>query len=115
MVLPCRIGVLPGESDQPQPLRLSVTIHADLGAAMSSGRLEDTVDYGELSESVRGVVERGTWTLLEQLAGEILRELTRNPRVEAASVRLSKVRPPLPEEFGTVAVEMQRLREYFWS
>lgn len=115
MLLPCRIGVLPGESDRPQLLRLFLRVYADLTPAMASGRIEDTLDYGRLSEEIRRVVDRGPWTLLESLAGELLRELTRDPRVARAAVRISKENPPLPEDVGPVAVEIERSREFFWS
>lgn len=115
MRLPCRIGVLPGESDRPQPLRVRLRLRADLTAATESGELGDTLDYARISEQVRAVVEDGPWTLLEKLAGEILREVTRDPRVMRASVRLTKDRPPLGPEVGPISVEIERGRNSFWS
>ncbi len=46
-------GVLPEERTRAQPFEVDLDLSVDLEAAGASDALEDTVDYGTLSEHVR--------------------------------------------------------------
>lgn len=106
--LPCRIGVLPGENDRTQPVRVEMSVEVDLRRAAASGDIEHTLDYGELHGRLRDRVLGGTWTLLEALAGALLDEALDFPRVRVARVMVEKCTPPFPTAIGPVRVHMRR-------
>jgi dihydroneopterin aldolase len=110
MVLPCRVGTLPGESDQPQPLRVRLRLAIDLRAPGRSDRLEDTLDYGAVPPMVAAVLERGPFRLLESVAEKIADAMLLDGRVEQVDVEVEKVHPPLPEAFGPIGIHIFRAR-----
>jgi dihydroneopterin aldolase len=111
MEVPCRVGVLPGEADVPQPVHVEVTVHLDLSRAAASDALADTLDYRALVEIVRSLAAGRSYHLLEAMGARILQEIARDPRVLAVEVRLRKVRPPLGPEAGAIAIELRHEKE----
>lgn len=110
--LPCRIGVLEGENERPQPVRVGLRLEMDLDRAGRSGRLEDTVDYARVHAVVRGLVLARRWTLVESLARAILHDtLASDSRILAAGVTVQKCEPPLGDAAGPVTIHMHRTRE----
>lgn len=68
----------------------------DMSAAAASDRLEDTVDYGGIYDTVADVMNGKHADLLEYLAGEIIRRISeRFPGIPDFSIRVSKYRPPV--------------------
>lgn len=106
--LPCRIGVLPGESARTQPVRVELVVHLDLFEAAASGDLDDALDYGLLHRKVRTRILAETWTLLEALAGSILDDALEDPRVTSAAVMVEKCTPPFDTAVGPVRIHMRR-------
>ena len=104
-----RHGVLPEERRLGVRLVVDVELDCDLGPASASDRLVDTVDYPEVYELVRNVVEGESHQLLETVAGRIADTMLELDRVAAATVRVRK-RPPLAGEFRSFGVEMTRRR-----
>ena len=110
-VLPCRIGVLPGEAGSPQPVRAKVTIELDLERVLGSGSLDDSVDYAPLHAALVATICGHRWTLIEVLGAALMQEALRPAAVNAATVRLTKVEPPFPDAVGPVTLEFRRERE----
>lgn len=108
MEVSCRVGALPGETDRPQAIRVTLTAHLDLGEAAASDALRDALDYRELAEIVRRMAGRGPYQLLESLGGVIADEVLRLGRVESVEVGLEKLRPPLGPEVGAIVVRLRR-------
>ncbi len=104
-----RHGVFPAERELGARFTVDVQLEADLRAAASSDRLEDTVNYVEAYEMVREVVEGEPCHLLEAVAERIAGRMLTLPRVESATVRVRK-RPPLEGEFRSFGVELTRRR-----
>jgi FolB domain-containing protein len=82
-------GALPEEVVRPQPFEVDLELIADLREAGRSDALEATVDYGELCEAVRTVIEGDHATLLEH-------------------VTVRKLRPPVPVALASAAVRICR-------
>lgn len=108
--LPCRIGVLEGENETPQPVGATVTIECDLGPVLASGALADTIDYGPLHATLVELIRERTWTLLEGLGGALMEAALRPRGVRAATVEVTKVRPPLGADSGPVTLSFRRER-----
>lgn len=85
-----RHGANPGERDAAQPFIVDVMLELDLRAAEQSDDLNDTLDYGAVTEEVRHVIESTSFALLERLAGEIAGVVFRDPRIVRAEISIAK-------------------------
>ena len=101
-------GVSAEERMLPQLLEVDLEVSLDLSRAAASDELSDTLDYGELVELCRRVVEEGSQRLLEAVAGAIADEVTGRPGVEAVTVRVRKLAVPLDVEMDFAQVELRR-------
>lgn len=104
-------GVLPQErvvgADYTVSLDLQLTAPAP---AVRDDRLEGTVDYAEAFRLVRREMARPS-ALLEHVAGRILQALFDTfPRIEAASVAVRKVNPPMGADCSGAAVTLTARR-----
>jgi dihydroneopterin aldolase len=104
-------GALPEERERPQPLEIDLDVVADLTPSGRSDALDDTVDYGALCDVVTDVVRSGTPQLLEHLAAVVADAvLGLDARIEAVTVSVRKLRPPVPHELATSGVRIERRR-----
>ena len=101
-----RHGVHEEERDRGQDFVFDVEL--EVGERGTSDRLEDAVDYVEVSRTVREVSDAGQYALLEALAFAVADELERRFSPERVCVRIRKpeVRPAGLE--GTVGVTVTR-------
>lgn len=104
------VGVLEHERSAPQPLRIDVDIHLDLHDAGLSDDLGETVHYGEVCETLVGIVGSSSDLLLERLAQRLADAVLEFPRVHAVDLVLTKVRPPIPVDVSSAAVRIHRTR-----
>jgi len=106
-----RVGVLPSERQQDQPLDIDVDLVVDLAAAGASDDLADTVDYGAVCEAVQAAAAQQHVDLLERLA-EVVAEavLAVDERVVAVDLAVRKLRPPVPLDLATSGVRVVRTR-----
>jgi dihydroneopterin aldolase len=88
---------------------VDLAVEADIGGALVSDDVADTVNYVDLYQLVRGIVEESEFHLLEALACHIADEVLRVPRVERVKVRLGKP-PRLPAQTIGFAVEIVRTK-----
>lgn len=103
-------GVLPEERERAQPFEVDIDVEADLSTAGASDRLEDTVDYGSLAESVAAIITTERHALIERLAERIAECVLEDPKALAVTVTVRKLRPPVPVSLETAAVRIRRER-----
>ncbi|MDQ4098428.1 MAG: 2-amino-4-hydroxy-6-hydroxymethyldihydropteridine diphosphokinase [Actinomycetota bacterium] len=104
-------GVLPGEQDRPQPFEVDLEVEADLSRAGATDDLADTADYGALVAAAVRVVTDERWNLLERMAQRVGEEvLAADGRVEAVTVTVRKLRPPVPLDMASAGVRVRRMR-----
>ena len=101
-------GVLPEEQVRPQPFEVDIELHVDLAPAGTSDDLDDTVDYGAVSEAVSRVVASEQYKLLERLAARIAEVCRADPRVLGVVVEVRKMQPPVRAMLDHVAVRVER-------
>jgi len=106
-----RHGVLAEEQTRGQPFEVDLRLGVDLSAAAASDRLEDTVDYGLLTEAVARIVELESYHLLERLADRIAGVCISLEGVRTVEVSVRKLRPPIPVQVSSVGVTIQRSAE----
>lgn len=106
-----RLGVLPEERERAQPVEIDLDLVVDLQDAARSDALADTVDYGALCDRVAEVVAAGHVDLLERLAQVVAQAaLACDDRVEAVTVAVRKLRPPVPHPLDSAGVRVTRAR-----
>ncbi len=111
MVFEGRHGVTDEERREPQPIQVDVDVEVDLAAAGSSDDIDQTVDYRDVFEICRVVVEERSYHLLEGIAEALAAEvLDRFPAVEAVTVRPRKPGVPLAGAVEHAGVEIKRGR-----
>jgi dihydroneopterin aldolase len=101
-------GLLPEERARRQPFEVDLDVHADLSAAAASDDLADTVDYGSLTTAVAAVAADERFDLMERFAGRIAEVVLAIDGVDAATVVVRKLRPPVPEDLATSGVRIHR-------
>jgi 7,8-dihydroneopterin aldolase/epimerase/oxygenase len=109
--LPARVGVLPIEREQEQPVEVDLDVVVDLAAAGASDDLADTVHYGAVCDAVVRAIGAGHVALLERLAEVVAQAvLGVDPRIVAVDLAVRKLRPPVPHELATSGVHVVRTR-----
>lgn len=108
--LECRakIGVTQAERDVGQHLQFDIDLYLALTAAGQSDRLEDTVSYASVADTIVALARRTEYRLMERLADEVARELLAGFPVEAVRVRVAKVPPPVDVTVRLAGVEIER-------
>jgi len=104
----CIVGVLPEERERPQPIELDIDIYTDLSAAGKSDDLADTVDYGAAAEAATEICLSSKAQLLEHLAQRIADQLLLSTPVSAVDITIKKIRPPIPVDINSTAVQVVR-------
>jgi 7,8-dihydroneopterin aldolase/epimerase/oxygenase len=110
MVFRGRHGAHPAERELGQRFEVDVELGLDLGQAMASDALRDTVDYSRAYTIVREEAEDHHYQLLEALAGSMVRRLMAEFPVTSVLVRVRKPQVPLNGILSYAAVEIQRRR-----
>jgi dihydroneopterin aldolase len=106
--LQAHIGVTEEERRERQRLELDLELYADFERAGQSGDLEDTIDYRQVADGVRALVEGRPWHLVEAAAhAAAIFLLERFPLIGCAVVRVRKYVLP---ETSYVEVQVERRR-----
>ncbi len=108
LLLRCIVGIFPEEREKPQDIVLNITMHADLRAACQSDRIEDTVDYKGIKQSVSSMVTESSFFLIERLAESVARICLDASGVRRVDVTVDK--PGALRFARSVAVEIHRER-----
>ncbi len=104
-------GYTEEERQQENRFRIDLQIEGDCTAALSSGCLEDTVDYSVAVETVCELNAINRYKLIESFANDIADSLlTRCPRARRITVRVMKVDPPGLAMACNAAVELVKER-----
>jgi dihydroneopterin aldolase len=103
-------GALPEEALRPQPFEVDLELLVDLRPAGRTDELAATVDYAELCEAARAVIEGPHALLLEHLAEKVAERAlaVAHGRAQGVVVTVRKLRPPVPVELATAAVRVHR-------
>jgi dihydroneopterin aldolase len=103
------VGVLQSEREIAQPLECDLYIHVDLTAAGMSDDLNDTVNYAEIADAAVETMRTSKALLLERMAAQVVDAvLAVDERIEAVSMSLRKLRPPVPHDLATSSVSITR-------
>jgi dihydroneopterin aldolase len=99
-------GVSDAEQEVGQRLEIDVSFDVPDCDAVLTDRIEDTIDYGEVSDIVALAATERSYRTLERLAHVIAERLAERFGCEHVRVRAAKPEPPLPLSIEEVAVEV---------
>jgi dihydroneopterin aldolase len=88
-------GHNPAERKLGQTFTADLEVVLDTQSAAASDRIDDTISYPRLEETVRRILEGRPANLLETVAERIATAILKQPKVVQVTVRVTK-RPPLP-------------------
>ena len=103
-------GVTAAEREIGQRLLIDLTLEVGEVDATVTDLVEDTVDYGEVCNTVSLVAQQRTYHTLERLCTAIADRLLEDFDVEAVSVKAAKPEPPIPLPVEEVAITIWRER-----
>ncbi|PYZ95405.1 dihydroneopterin aldolase [Alteribacter lacisalsi] len=104
-------GVFEEENKLGQRWYADVTLEMDTRPAGENDDLDATVNYAEVYERVKEVMEDEQVKLVETLCERIAARLLSSFEVaEACTVKVIKPDPPIPGHYESVAVEIRRTR-----
>lgn len=101
-------GVFEAEAQLGQRFIIDLELQLDLARAGKSDNLQDTVNYAEIFEQVRQIVENERYQLIEAVASRIADRLLDQFPIHEAKVKVTKPTPPINGHYDSVAVEMVR-------
>ena len=103
-------GVLPEEQARRQPFAIDLDLVTDLSVAGRTDDLDDTIDYGAVTDAVIAAVDSSRFALLERLAQAIATVVLADERVRSVTVSVRKLRPPVPHDLASSGVRISRTR-----
>ena len=101
-------GVTEAERDIGQRLLIDLVLEVGEVDATVTDMVEDTVDYGEVCNTVALVAQQRSYKTLERLATAIADRLLEHYSIEAVSVKCAKPGPPIALPVEEVSVTVWR-------
>jgi 7,8-dihydroneopterin aldolase/epimerase/oxygenase len=104
-------GVFPEETRLGQRFVVDLMVLIDLKKAGKSDQLEHSVNYGELYQVCKEIVEGKPFKLVEAVAERIAETVLKQfSLVSEVTINVIKPDPPIPGHYRSVAVEITRGR-----
>jgi len=104
-------GVFPEENRLGQRFAVDIAVSLDLKKAGETDELEHSVNYAELYQISKDIVEGPPYKLVEAVAENIAAlVLKRFGLISEVTVKVIKPDPPIPGHYNSVAVEITRRR-----
>jgi dihydroneopterin aldolase len=103
-------GFLPEERTLGQWFAVDVRLEVSLEKAGQTDAIEDTLDYRGVIEQIKTTIATERFLLLERLAYVLMQRVLALAPVQAATLRVTKVAPPIPDFTGQVSVELYRAK-----
>lgn len=103
-------GYLPEEQVLGQWFEVDFTVWLDLSLAGKSDQLDQTYDYSQSVAAIQNLIQTVKYQLIEKLAAEVAAIVLASEQVEKVQVRLTKLRPPIPNFSGQVSLEIMRIK-----
>jgi FolB domain-containing protein len=102
-----QIGITEEERAKPQRLLITVEMDFDFSNAITSDRLEKTINYFDVAQELLKYGNNRTWKLLEKLTANIADFILARFKPETVTVEIKKF--PLPQA-AYVSVALVRTR-----
>lgn len=99
ILIPVRLGCIPGERDRPQDVEFDVAIRfATPPKGMVTDQIEDTISYIDIVDRLKGVITGNEFALIEFLGRELFAAIrTLLDEGDRLTLTVRKLTPPVPE------------------
>ena len=84
------VGIYDWEKEKKQDVIINIEMEFDGTRAIETDDIEDTIDYKTITKQIIGMVESNEFNLIEKIAGDAIKIVMENEKVERASVRVDK-------------------------
>ena len=84
------VGIYDWEKEKKQDVIINIEMEFDGTRAIESDNIEDTVDYKAITKEIIDMVEENDFNLIERIAGDAIKIVMENEKVDRASVRVDK-------------------------
>lgn len=101
-------GVTEAEREIGQRLLVDIRLEVGEVDATVTDLVEDTVDYGEVCQTVALVAQQRSYKTLERLCAAVADRLIADYDADRVMVRCAKPQPPIPLTLEEVSVELWR-------
>jgi dihydroneopterin aldolase len=105
------VGYFPEEQVLGQWFEVDLTLWLDLSVVGQNDRLEDTLNYADVVEQVRQLIETAKFKTIERLNTAIIDAMLNFEKVQKVRSRLVKVASPIHGFGGKVAINMIRAKD----
>jgi 7,8-dihydroneopterin aldolase/epimerase/oxygenase len=102
------LGVSEAEREVGQRLVIDLRLEVGECDAIVTDRVEDTIDYAEVCQSVALAAQQRSYRTLERLCAVIADRLSSQFGAESVTVKAAKPEPPIPLPVEEVSVEVWR-------
>ncbi|WP_017187042.1 dihydroneopterin aldolase [Alkalibacillus haloalkaliphilus] len=104
-------GLFPEENKLGQRFTVDLELKSDLSKAGHSDQMNDSIDYGQVYEVARTVVEGEAKNLIEAVAEDLAKRMFESfSSLEAITVKIDKPGPPIPGYYQSASVVIDRER-----
>ena len=100
-------GLLPAEKELGQNFLVTLELFLDLKKAGLTDEVKETVNYVDIYQTVKKVVEGPPFNLLEALAETIAHKVLQFP-LQKVTVEVKKPSPPIPGQLSNITVVITR-------
>ncbi|MEI4771489.1 dihydroneopterin aldolase [Psychrobacillus sp. FJAT-51614] len=103
-------GALPEETKLGQIFRVTISLACDLKKAGETDNLDETVNYAEVFELCKEIVEGKPYLLIEAVAETIASRILTvyESKVSGCRIQLIKPNPPIVGHYASVSVDITR-------
>jgi len=101
-------GLLPEERTLGQWFAVDVRLELCLETAGQTDDIGDTLDYRGVIDQIQTTIRTERFLLLERLAQVLTQQVLAFPLVQAVTLRVTKVAPPIPDFTGQISIELHR-------
>lgn len=93
----------------PQPFNVSASLELSLKRVAETDNLKDTIDYADVCQEIKKIVETESYAMIEKLAS-VLAEKMLEMGADATTVRVGKLGVALIHGAEKIAIEIHRTR-----
>ena len=107
----CRLGIYDKERILGQSININIDLFFDLSIAAKSNKIEDSINYVDVSLTIRELAQSKEFLLLENLCQEICNTLfDKHPILDAINLEITKSIVNADQFTGTPVVTVYRER-----
>ncbi len=108
----CRLGIYDSERTLGQCININIDLFFDLSIAGISNDIKDTIDYVDVSLTIRELAQAKEYLLIENLSEEICQALFKKfPILDAIDLEITKSIVNADQFTGTPVVRVHRKRQ----